>query len=58
MLFENEKMSCVCPEEEEYFCDRKKSRVKVNGAINSVVEKLCENWQTKNRQMGEFDAVE
>lgn len=52
VLFENEKMPCVCPEGVEYFCDRKQSGAKVNGAINSAVEKLCESWKMKNRQMG------
>ncbi len=52
VLFENEKMPCVCPEGVEYFCDRKQSAARVNGAINSAVVKLCESWKKKNRQMG------
>lgn len=52
VLFENEKMPCVCPEGVEYFCDRKQCGARVNGAINSAVEKLCESWKMKKRQMG------
>lgn len=30
----------------------KQSGARVNGAINSAVEKLCESWKMKNRQTG------
>lgn len=38
----------------EYFCDRKQSGARVNGAINSAVVKV---GKMKNRQMGDFDAA-
>lgn len=36
----------------EYFCDRNQSGARVNGAINSAAEDLCESWEMKKRQMG------
>lgn len=53
VLFENEKMPSVCPEGVEYFCDRKQSGARVNGAISSAVEKFgVRLGKMKSRQTG------
>lgn len=39
------KCQAFAPEGVEYVCGRKQSGARVDGAINSAAEKVCESWK-------------